>query len=268
MTDPIPPVPDLCWPVDAACLGDTWADYPDAVQERAIALATASLYRLTLNRVGGCPITVRPCPQRAYSPQSAYGYPEVGFGSNSWAPYNWSGTWYNDTGCGPRHCGGIRDIELGTFIGRVDEISVSGDVVDVDSYKVLDNERIVWQGGGEPPWPMTQDFSQPVGADGTWTVTYLPAHPVDELGSWIAGLLAREFAVACCGDSKAKCRLPKGTTAVVRQGVSITVVTGSFPNGKTGIEEVDSWTALWNPKGLLVVPRVYSPDIPMAVRES
>src|SRR5438477_12659458 len=60
MTSPEPT--DLCWEIDPGCLGEQWDDLDSDVQDRAVGLATASLYRLTLGQVGGCEVTVRPCP--------------------------------------------------------------------------------------------------------------------------------------------------------------------------------------------------------------
>lgn len=84
------------------------------------------------------------------------------------------------------------------------------------------------------------------GTEGAFAVTYLNSYPVDGMGAYAAGVLAMEFAKACTGR---KCSLPPGTTNVTRQGVSIEVVTGSFPGGVTGIREVDAYIALWRPEG-------------------
>src|SRR5262245_23190612 len=59
---PIPAYPELCWPVDHACLGeDWWTTYDQMTRARADALAIQTLRSLTGYRVGGCPITLRPC---------------------------------------------------------------------------------------------------------------------------------------------------------------------------------------------------------------
>jgi hypothetical protein len=71
-------------------------------------------------------------------------------------------------------------------------------------------------------------------------------------------VLAMEYARACSGG---KCRLPTGVTSVVRQGVSYTVAAGAFPGGVTGIREVDSFIALWNPDALRQTPKVWYPGI-------
>jgi hypothetical protein len=262
--DELPDQPDLCWPLDPACLADSWEDYEPEVRARATALATASLYRLTLGRVGGCPITVRPCPQRASQGRPYLGYPALGGGA--WQPVNYAGSWVN-CGCGyPCGCETGCEIKLGTYIGRVDEIKVDGVAVTETDYTIVNNELIVWQGTGTCPFPKTQDMSKPAGQAGTFTVTYLPAHEVDGLGAWAAGTLAAEFAKACTGNKT--CKLPAGTTAVVRQGISITLISGAFPDGKTGLREVDAYIAMWNPRGLAVAPRVWSPDLVQVRQES
>ena len=56
-----PPESGCAWPVDPACLGDAWDTLDPTVQERATLLAGETLRRLTGYRVGGCPVTVRPC---------------------------------------------------------------------------------------------------------------------------------------------------------------------------------------------------------------
>jgi len=38
--------------------------------------------------------------------------------------------------------------------------------------------------------------------------------------------------------------------------------TGMFPDGTTGIKEVDAYLMQWNPYGLRTRPEVYSPDLP------
>jgi hypothetical protein len=55
-------------------------------------------------------------------------------------------------------------------------------------------------------------------------------------------------------------------TSVVRQGVSYEIAAGSFPGGATGIREVDTWIARYNPSHLLMQPAVWTPDEPVLVR--
>ena len=51
-------------------------------------------------------------------------------------------------------------------------------------------------------------------------------------------------------------------TTVTRQGVSYDIAAGSFPNGMTGIREVDAYIALWNPNGLRQPVAVWYPGKP------
>src|SRR6478735_1811284 len=48
------------WTPDPGCLANSWDELDPAVQERSLLLATSSLLTLTYNRVGTCPITIRP----------------------------------------------------------------------------------------------------------------------------------------------------------------------------------------------------------------
>ena len=47
-------------------------------------------------------------------------------------------------------------------------------------------------------------------------------------------------------------------------GITIEKAAGMFPEGVTGLPEIDAYLMLWNPFGLKVAPRVYSPDLPVA----
>jgi hypothetical protein len=92
-------------------------------------------------------------------------------------------------------------------------------------------------------------------------VTYFNSHPVDEMGAHAAGVMANEW-LKLFTRSKDKCRLPSNATNVARQGITIEVATGMFPEGVTGLPEIDAYLMLWNPYGVRVMPRVYSPDLP------
>jgi hypothetical protein len=245
---------DYCWPLDESCCAE-FATYPQDVQDRAAALAGMTLRMLTAYRVGGCPVTVRPCRQvcAGYSPF---------FGGSAFSPVNWSGTWFNcvcggDT-CG---CGALCQLELPRPIGAVQEVKIDGEVLNPWSYRVDDGRWLIRLDG--QCWPDCQDLGKPDTEVGTFSVTYLNAIPVDSLGQYAGGVLACEFAKACAG---AKCRLPSGVTSIARQGVSYEIAAGSFPGGATGIREVDAWIARYNPYHLKTQPAVWTPDEPVLVR--
>ena len=243
------------WPIDTSCAGDDWNALDPAIQDRALLLASSSLHRLTGGRVAVCPITVRPCTSRR----------GLGIDHNlpwysGFAPYpNASGAWVNACGCSYDCTCYLQlcEVRLPRPVGEVREVRVDGAVLPVTDYRVVDN-RVIYTAGESCPWNLEQDLALPDTEPGTFSITYLPGHPVDAVGRCVAGILAMEFARAARGG---KCRLPSGVTAVTRQGVTMEVSQGAFPNGVTGIREVDAYIALWNPSALTSGARVWSPDI-------
>jgi len=261
-TTPIadPSYDECLWPIDPACKTDEWNALPEADKERGLALASATLRRLTGYRVGGCPLVVRPCKK---SCAMDYGYYDPTGGT--FVPHiSTQGQWVNACGCtSDCSCGPLCEVRLPLPIGEIISVDVAG--VDVTAQTRILNNRLVWTGAGECPFPTCQDLSAAPGAPDTFTVTYRQGAPVDGLGAYAVGVLALEYAKACTGSKN--CRLPRGTTQVVRQGVTIEVVTGSFPNGMTGIQEVDSFIALWRPEGAPRWPsRVWTPGMASRVQ--
>lgn len=169
--------------------------------------------------------------------------------------------WVNSCGCSTEcSCTSLCTVTLPAPVGTIYEVRVDGVAVPPTNYRV-DGSTLVWTGAEECPWPSCQDLSLPDTEPGTFSVTYLNSYPVDQLGAYACAVLAMEYARACEGNA---CRLPDGITAVVRQGVSFEVTTGAFPGGMTGIREVDSYIAIWNPDGLQRAPSVWTPDLPTA----
>lgn len=270
MTTPVPDQSDFCWPVDIACFDDSWeSKYPEAVRARALAMAQSSLYRLCLGRVGGCPITVRPCRQNAAQGLPLGMYQTLAY--NPWYGGPWMTPWMradgtifncctNSGGCG---CTSSCEVTPGGFVGVISGIKIDGAEVYIGhegDFEVADHESIVYFGSGSCPFPTTQNMDLPDTQPGTFSITYLPAYSVDGEGAFALALLALEFAKACSGDKN--CRLPTNVTSVVRQGVSYNIISGVFPDGRTGIFPVDAFIGRYNPKGLMVEPRVWSPDLP------
>lgn len=257
MSEPLPEIPPYggCpWLLDPACLTDEWDEMGVEVQDRASALASETLHRLTGRRVGGCPITVRPCQQSgcwsAFVPFLGYSALSPGLDTH--------GHWVNSCGCGGDKCAADCEIKLPAPIGRLDSIKINGIEEDLEDYRVDSSRFLVWVGEGDCPFPASQDLSLPDTEDDTFSVTYLNAYPVDSLGSHAAGLLAVEFGKACSGN---KCRLPKNVTEVSRSGVTFEITPGLFPGGFTGIQPVDAFIELWNPAGHTHRSQVWSPDM-------
>lgn len=256
-----PALPDVCWPVDLGCC-EKWDEYPPEVQDRSISLATTTLRAMSGFRVGGCPITVRPCRKDCSQPWLLSGYSgEPGLGYPS-GPVNLSGRWVNAVcGCGVQDCScsTVCEVVLPGPVGFVESVQIGTEVLPESWYRVDGGNRLVWTGPDVADcWPLCQDMSGALGDENTFFVTYLNALPVDGLASYAAGVLACEFAKACTG---AKCRLPAGVSAVVRQGVAFTITSNAFDGARTGILEVDAWLRSVNPNSLVQPSRVWSPDI-------
>lgn len=262
MTVPMPDPPvaygGCPWPMDAACLAEDWEGLDPAIRTRALALASSTLRRLTAYRVGGCPVTVRPCAPRAYC---APFVPFRGsYGSDWMYPgINAQGLWVNSCGCsGNCGCSITKGLALPLPIGRVDEVKVDGNVIPSTDYEVRDG-LLIYIGSDLDGWPATQNLDLPDSLPGTFSVTYLNSYPVDMAGAQAVAYLAMEFAKACKG--KGKCSLPRNVTDVVRNGVSFTIQAGLFPEGRTSIEVVDAFIELWNPGGRTQPTKVWTPDM-------
>lgn len=223
------------WEPDPGCLGDQWDALEPDVRERALMLASSSLQMLTYNRVGTCPITIRPCTTGN----------RCGCG---WNPHVRDGVWYNDCGCGTT-CRPLSEYEIPGPVGYIESLVIDGEVQDLASgdWRLDDGHILVWQGDTPSPLPEYQDLNRPDSEPGTWSITYSKSAPVNADARIAVAYLAMEFAAAC--TPKKKCSLPKGVTSVVRNGVSFTIEAGLFPGGLTGIEIVDAFILKWAPAG-------------------
>lgn len=254
----VAPVPtELCWDLDPACLEDTWDEYSAAVQDRAGYMAVATLRMLTAYRVGGCPVTVRPCKPSCYIP----GYSSIDSVGRSFYPSNWGGIWTNGCGCtGSCGCGALCEIRLPAPVGDITSVKKDGAEMNLSDFRVDNGAILVYEGADDCPFDMNQNLSLADTEVGTWSITYLNAYKPDALASYAAGVLAVEFAKACVGS---KCRLPAGVTDLTRAGVRMEITAGMFPDGFTGIKEVDNFIGLYNPNGSRKQPpKVWSPGTP------
>lgn len=273
----LPALPDFCWPVDTSCVPDwnAWETepdedepgvplYSDADKARAISLAGQTLRMLTAFRVGGCPVLVRPAARKCRE-LTWRTYPVAGGGSTPWRPVDLGGVWLN-VGCGHDSvcgCLGLREVRLYGQASSVSEVKVDGVVLDPSAYRLDPGGRLVRLDG--EVWPLCQNLAAPDTEAGTWSVTYTPGAAVDGIGAYAAGVLAGEFVRACTGG---ECRLQANVTQIARNGVTMTLGLGAFPDGKTGIREVDLYIERWNPYGHKSPPLVWSPDLARPRRTS
>lgn len=250
----------LCpWPVDTS-LCSVWSDLEKPVQDRAVALATATLSRLTGYRINNCPVTVRPCRAnvaRQYPMQPfVWGVPGV-------QPAWWASDaiFWVDFGCGMEpdgcSCTELCRVDLGGPVASVEAVKLNGVTVDPADY-VLSGQTLIWAASGDCGWPTCQDITLPDTEDGTFSVSFIPGSAPDLLAAQACGALACEFATFI---KTGKCRLPTGVTQLIRQGVTYNLPTGAFPDGLTGLREVDAFIMLWNPNHLMEPSRVWSPDL-------
>ncbi len=247
----IPEYGGCLWPIDPACKTADWNSLDEDVKLRALALASSTLRRLTGYRVGGCPILLRPIPDReiCWIPYDGLRVPGAPFLPTQ----NINGQWINlVAGNGPQAC----EIALPPPVNSVQEVKVDGDVLAYEDYQIDNGNLLTWVGGGECPWPGTQDITLPDTEVGTFSVTYWNSYPVDSTGAYAVGLLAVEFAKACMGG---KCRLPANVISLTRGSATFELQGGAFPGGFTGIREIDAYIALWNPAGLQREATVWSP---------
>lgn len=273
MSQQLPEYPDFCWPVDTSCLPDwdrlTDPDQPagednpplysDGEKARATALAQQALRMLTGYRVGGCPVSIRPCQSGHALPTFRTNPVAGGGGSTPWHPVSLGGHWLN-IGCGHAgacSCTSLAEVRLYGEVSSVQEVRVDGVALDADAYQLYAGGLLVRTDGGR--WPLRQNMAAPDTERGTWSITYTPGLPVDGTAAAMAGVMAGEFLKACTDQS---CRLPAPAVQIVRQGVTLTLGVGAFPEGKTGIREVDAWLEAVNPHQHASPSTVWSPDLP------
>lgn len=236
------------WPV-------TWPDQAaaDAADPAAKALAEqyagACMTFLTLARVGGSPVTIMPAPHQRRAGYYAWWEP---FPGNLWGNF-YPGEVYPSSTDLHTALGVNRTeaIVLPGPVGAVTDVRIDGAVLDPGAYRIEDGNHLVRTDGGL--WPAAQGEN--------FTVTYLNSHEVDTMGRYAAGVMAGEW-LKLFSKAKGGCRLPSSVTTVSRAGITMEIARGMFPDGLTGIPEIDAYIMLWNPHGLRVAPRVYSPDLP------
>jgi hypothetical protein len=227
---------------DWSCYGapDEVALIEPDVKERAELFAWMTLESLTAHAIKTCPTSYR--PSRRPCREGSSGFP--------FAPFLRDGNWYNSCGCYL-----VNEVTLPGPVGNIISVEVDGTLVPASAYRLDNGNRLVRQDG--EPWPACQDMNLPAGATGTFVVEYVAGASADVAVNFAAGVLAKEYLLACNGK---KCRLPNGVTSVVRQGVSYEIQGNMFENGFTGITEVDVVVRYYNPNQVRSTARVASID--------
>lgn len=238
------------WPVDRTCLPEVEAPEDVARMQEQVDAAVGVLWALTGRRYALCEAIARPCPNPVDARGSTFDIPGVGF-----TPVLYDGRWMNEW-CG-NGCGYGYDNPAAVSLPHAHsilDVTIGGDVIDPSSYNLVDGT--LWRTHGQ--WP-TQSLASPLGSPGSWSVRYLRGVEPPAGAAMVVGLLAKEFWNVCTGG---KCRLPKRTQSVQRQGVTVTMVdpTDILMKGGTGIPEIDLWIHAQNPNHLSQPSAVISPD--------
>jgi hypothetical protein len=137
-------------------------------------------------------------------------------------------------------------IYLEAPVGEVVSVTVAGLPLDASAYAVENGNLLVRTDGGG--WPT-----------GSLSVTYQNSYPADSLAQRVAGVLALEYYRMISGGQK--CRLSSRVTSVARQGITMEIEPGLFPNNETGVPEVDHFIKQWNPRGAASKGGVITPDL-------
>jgi hypothetical protein len=120
--------------LDPACFDEDWEALDPATKARSASLASQSLHRLTGYRVGGCPITVRPCTKGCIDSFVPF---HGGYGGYGFQPgINTQGNWVNSCGC--THdcsCTALCEVHLPGPVGEVYEVKVDGTPVPSTDYR-------------------------------------------------------------------------------------------------------------------------------------
>lgn len=245
------------WPFGEPCC-PAWDEASDAERERARRVATYLLWAATGRQYGRCEVTIRPCRRSCVDSGTVGGH----WSGNTWTPILDGGRWFNiQCGCGGHRCSctEVCEIELPGWLPEPVEIQVDGESIPLSEFRVDDGRRLVWESG--KCFPLCQQLDRPLGAEGTWAITYKHGLPVPPGGGDVVADLACEIVKACDARWADECQLPSNVRRVTRQGVDIEFLTPDQAPGDFGIFSVNAWVKAANPYKLVQPVQVYSPDV-------
>lgn len=235
----------VCAPwLTAELLGELPAGLPPGIDGDFVALAASNLlYALSGRQFPGeCTATLRPCsrPERSWQ-----GRRPVGLCTCS-----------SVERCG---CGGLDELGLGVYpVLEVVAVHLDGATLEAGVDYRLDEHRYLVRlpdtEGRRRRWPCCPNMAAPaeqVGG-GAFVVEVKYGQPAPPEGV----IAARALAQALAGDVAAgRCKLPAGTTAVARQGVTRTIAAKAYQE----LPEVAVFLAAVNPRGHARRPAIASP---------
>lgn len=231
---------------------------------RYVEWASGLLYQLSGRRFAGvCERTVRPCRVgcSCWAP-AVWGQPLTSWG---WDGGMWRAQGNDGAGieCG---CGVLSRVRLPYPARSVLSVKIDGVTVDPATYRI-DSQLWLTRMQGAGGWPACQHLDAPGTAAGTFEVvlSYGAVPPV--AGAEAAVALAAQL-WKLHNPGAGACALPAGVTQIVRNGLTMTkTAVAAWQEGKTGVAEIDSFLAAYNPNGRRGRARAWSPDTPLPARK-
>ena len=194
------------------------------------AWAINDLWEATGRVYGTCTVTVMPC--------------------NDWGVLC-GACWSNFRGCA---CVFVPEVKLPGPVASVTEVVIDGVALDPDAYRIDDYQWLVRTDGDT--WPTNTDYLDP----DAFSVTY-EAGIAPPAGAGIVTGMVMCSRSACTTSG---CKVPRETTQVTRQGVTMLRFPIDAPGAMFGIPAVDQWVR--NANQPLRGGAVYSPDLPQVRR--
>lgn len=224
--------------------------------------ASAALYEISGRRFPGtCLRTVRPCGESGcWGPGGHAVY------ASTWGWSDYYSNWRFDSGAFTCGCAPLSTVKLAGYpVQEIIEVTIDGALVDPATYRLDDRRNLIRLHDPGPParpraWPSCQNLALDDNQPGTFSVTYKWGESVPQLGKDAAAALACQLFASIDGG---ECKLPPGTTKVVRENVSIDLsLLGNWftKDGTTGIPALDLFLRAYWAKGRRR-PAVWSPDV-------
>lgn len=250
----------LCdpWPLPPSGCPDL-SGLSDEVREFAVLAASEALWMRTGYRYGSCQATVRPCRQSC-APSWAHAGGPWWWDGASWPVLTPGSALWWSVACGCRTSCGCTDADellLPGLVQSVDAVVVDGVTLDQGTHWLLYDGRRLVRTDGER-WPLCQDWTV-TGGPGTWAVTATYGQPVPALGQLAVAHMAADLASGCTGGP---CRLPRNTSNVSRQGVTVSMPSPAelAEADLTVIPAVNEFLLSLRAGAAALPPRIWNPD--------
>lgn len=161
----------------------------------------------------------------------------------------------------------LSQVKLAGYVTEIVEVLIGPDIVDPAGYRIDDHRyltRMAAADGTPQRWPVNPRLDLPIGEEGTFAITYEHGLQPPGAGVAAAAALACELYKACPapGDNPGECKLPAGAKRIVRQGVTVELVSAlaaMLKRGATGLTTVDAFLAAFATTSRKAA--IWSPDI-------